>query len=508
MGQPTVQQEGAFVLPTWVDTAMLPDWSFRLANQLGVYLVLTAMAYMVIRAVRANPPGADDQSLYARAARFLVLGYDALPGSSGNPNASASANSSNNGDGGGGSSSQTTEAIAGQTPKPKPPKPAAGDGPVGDGPSPEQRSKFMQGMMLAYCTTGLMGFYLLWGVLQERIMATEYATGRFESSTFLVFSNRVFALGLAVPMIMYKNEGLGTAPFYKYALTSLSNTMSSWFQLESLKYLSFPIQVLGKSSKLVPVMLMGKVLSGKRYPWYEYGVALAVTLGVSMFLLAQTGGGKDSTTTQLSGLILMLGYLGCDSFTSQWQDQLFKEYGLSTYQMMFGINSFSAIVTLASLLQSGELWTSLDFLAANPDAILHISGFSIAGAIGQQFIYTTIREFGPLIFTLISTLRQLVSIFLSMIIYGHSITAEGAVGVFIVFGALAWRTWKKDAEAKESKERAKRAKSGEVVQPGDEESVALKTSVSNTNADGSGGSSADGTVAGASASGVGASNKA
>jgi adenosine 3'-phospho 5'-phosphosulfate transporter B2 len=395
--------------------------------------------------VRARGLSPDDTSIYARMARFLVLGY------------------------------ATTESGGAASLEPKLPKKQP-KGEEGDGPADNTRPPFVQAMLLGYCTVGLMGAYLLWGVLQERIMSTTYETGRFESSNFLVFSNRVFALLVAIPMIIYKNEGLGKAPFYKYALTSLSNTLSSWCQLESLKFLSFPVQVLAKSSKLVPVMIMGKVLSGKRYPWYEYIIAIAVAGGVSLFLMAQTGGGKkDDVTTEFSGIFLMLGYLSFDSFTSQWQDLLFKEYGLSSYQMMFGINSFSAIVTLVSLLQSGELFSSLDFLYDNPEAAWHVAGFSLAGAIGQTFIFLTIKEFGPLLFTLITTLRQLIAIILSVIIYGHSVTPLGMFGACIVFFALGYRVWKKEQETKEAKEASKRAKSSEHQHQGDiEEEVPLK----------------------------------
>ena len=36
--------------------------------------------------------------------------------------------------------------------------------------------------------------YLTWGYLQEKVMTTEYTTGRFPSAAFCVFSNRVFAI--------------------------------------------------------------------------------------------------------------------------------------------------------------------------------------------------------------------------------------------------------------------------------------------------------------------------
>ena len=358
-----------------------------------------------------------------------------------------------------------------EAPPPPPPKkkvPVDGDGPTGT-----DRTPLMHAALLVYCSLGLLVAYLLWGIFQEKIMSTEYTTGRFESSNFLVFSNRMFALMVAIPMMVRRNEGLGKAPFYKYALTSLSNTLSSWCQLEALKYVSFPVQVLAKSSKMVPVMIMGRILSGKRYPWYEYGVAVVVGAGVTTFLLSQEGGKDDDNVTQFSGVLLMLGYLMSDSFTSQWQDVLFKEYELSSYQMMFGINAFSSIFTLASLLSTGELFSSMTFLAQNPDCIWHICAFSTAGAVGQTFIFLTIKEFGPLVFTIVSTVRQLLAIILSVIIFGHTVAAQGMLGAVMVFVAILYRVWRKDVEAKQAKEKAKRAKDSAVEHKGDEEDLKL-----------------------------------
>jgi adenosine 3'-phospho 5'-phosphosulfate transporter B2 len=50
--------------------------------------------------------------------------------------------------------------------------------------------------------------------------------------------------------------GLKEAPFYSYAPSSISNSLSSWAQYEALKHVSFPTQVLSKSCKIIPVMLV------------------------------------------------------------------------------------------------------------------------------------------------------------------------------------------------------------------------------------------------------------
>jgi len=43
-----------------------------------------------------------------------------------------------------------------------------------------------------------------------------------------------------------------------------------------LRYVSFPTQTLFKCFKMVPVMLMGKVIGNKAYPSYDYAVAIMI----------------------------------------------------------------------------------------------------------------------------------------------------------------------------------------------------------------------------------------
>lgn len=46
------------------------------------------------------------------------------------------------------------------------------------------------------------------------------------------------------------------------------------------------LQTLSKSFKLVPIMLMGKMLTNKNYPIYEYLTAVAIGFGNTLFMMA------------------------------------------------------------------------------------------------------------------------------------------------------------------------------------------------------------------------------
>ena len=54
--------------------------------------------------------------------------------------------------------------------------------------------------LMAFCFVGLQLSYLTWGYVQEKVMTTEYTTGRFPSATFCVFSNRVLAILVALAL--------------------------------------------------------------------------------------------------------------------------------------------------------------------------------------------------------------------------------------------------------------------------------------------------------------------
>lgn len=314
-------------------------------------------------------------------------------------------------------------------------------------------------------------------------MTTKYPGGKFESSNFLIFYSR--AVGVLIAFIVTRSQSdlpRLKAPFYKFSFTSLSNVLSSFCQLEALKYLSFPSQVLGKSSKMIPVMIMGKVISGKSYPTYEYLIAVAIIVGVSTFVLFEKGTpAAEGKETSLAGLIFLGGYLTFDSFTSQWQGHLFSQYKMSSYQMMLGVNTFSASFTLISLLFSGELFYSINFLMANTEAFTHATGYAICGSTGAMFIFYTIKEFGPLVFTMIMTTRQLIAIILSCIFYGHKIDTGGIVGACIVFAAIGTRIYLKEKDRQAAKQRKALEMKATSRDPeaAVEETVPLKSSAGN-----------------------------
>ncbi|CAL8080647.1 unnamed protein product [Orchesella dallaii] len=307
-------------------------------------------------------------------------------------------------------------------------------------------------VLLIYCFAGLQASYLVWGLLQEKIMTQMYGDGEnFRDSQFLVFINRILALVIAwVYLAIYERgtiKSLKEAPLYKYSYCAFSNIMSSWFQYEALKFVSFPTQVLAKSCKIIPVMLMGKVVSRQTYEFYEYFTAVLMSFGMVLFLSGSSDYIKtgteaaDVTSSGLSGLIILTCYMVFDSFTSNWQSELFRVYKVSSVRMMAGVNLFSCLLTGVSLLQQGTMFESIGFMLQHSDFAVDCMILSICSAVGQLFIYYTIETFGAVIFIIIMTIRQAMAVLLSCIMYSHPISAIGIIGVTVVFLSVFLRTY-------------------------------------------------------------------
>jgi len=325
-------------------------------------------------------------------------------------------------------------------------------------PEPELPLPFWtNAMRLMGCGFGVFATHLTWGFLQERIMTQPYpgAPYYFTSSNFLVLSNRFAAVLVSIVVrIFHRPATQGRfLPPYKYSFCAYANVVSSMCQYEMLKYVSFPAQVLSKSCKMLPVMVMSFLVSGKRHGYFDWLVALLVVVGASAFQLGNSEPQGAVHDGQLTGILLIGGYIASDAFAAAWQSQLFKQSGIDIATMMLMCNIFSCIFTFAGFVVTLEFIDVWRFVQANPHALADIAVISVASAFGQTFILLTIKYYGAAVFAALATVRQLVSILVSIALFGHRISSMQIVAIAIVFVALAahcfyrWRISRRAARA-------------------------------------------------------------
>jgi len=289
---------------------------------------------------------------------------------------------------------------------------------------------------------GVIATLLVYGLLQEKLMTVPFGGELFVVSAFLVLCNRCANIAYAGSMIAVLGESFeNKAPIWKYMIISLSNVAATTCQYEALKYVSFPVQMLGKSFKMLPVMLWGMAISGKRHSLTDWLVAGAVTMGVTEFCMTGPTASPNDKGNSIYGMLLLVMFLACDGLTSTFQEKLFKEHNTSKYNQMFYINGGSAITSLVTVLAMGKMSYCLEFALAHGDFVYSVAILSGAAASSQFFIYSQVKEYGALAFAATMNVRQVVSILLSYRAYHHVLTLAQGCGLMIIFTALFYKSY-------------------------------------------------------------------
>lgn len=309
-------------------------------------------------------------------------------------------------------------------------------------PAEEPRSR-TEVVRLVFCIVALQVSMLFWGVAQEFIMTNEYEDWnghgeKLTNSVALVLFNRLASVAFCGFILKSTGTHIVFPGVYASAGPAASNLLASLCQYQSLAYVSFPLQTVAKSAKLMPVLVVS-TMRGKRHTLLEYTEALLIVSALVVFG-CETEGAEGSMRSTKVGILFLCGLLAADSVTPHLQDRLFKQHSdLSVAQATFAMSFFAAILSMFMLLCSGRLMSDLGFFVRHPDAALHAFVLSFCSTLSQFLISYTIKHFGPVVFVLIATTRQLLSVCLSAILFNHQISAVAWLAAAVLFATLMVR---------------------------------------------------------------------
>ncbi|EHB06403.1 Adenosine 3'-phospho 5'-phosphosulfate transporter 2 [Heterocephalus glaber] len=260
-------------------------------------------------------------------------------------------------------------------------------------------SKFNKLTQFFICVAGVFVFYLIYGYLQELIFSMEGFKPYGWYLTLVQFAfYSIFGL-IELQLIQDKRRRIPgktymTIAFLTVGTMGLSNT--------SLGYLNYPTQVIFKCCKLIPVMVGGVFIQGKRYNIVDVTAAVCMSLGLIWFTLA------DSTVApnfDLTGVMLISLALCADAVIGNVQEKAMKLHNASNSEM-------NPIRTYGYA-----------FL------------FSLTGYFGISFVLALIKIFGALLAVTVTTGRKAMTIVLSFIFFAKPFTFQYVwAGLLVVLG--------------------------------------------------------------------------
>mmetsp|Transcript_58906 Transcript_58906/g.80415 ORF Transcript_58906/g.80415 Transcript_58906/m.80415 type:complete len:393 (-) Transcript_58906:472-1650(-) len=298
---------------------------------------------------------------------------------------------------------------------------------------------------LAICFFGIMGSLICYG------MVLEYATsgGRklHELSLILVTSSIYAVVGLTFCHVQEEKET--TVPTYKLAVLAVTSMGSTFTSVCSLRYVIFPVQVLAKSCKPIPVMIMGACM-GKTYPLKKYLNVAVIVLSVAMFMGMgdkNSGGGDDDKSGPMMyfGIALLFLSLCFDGGTGAYEDKLMSVEHVGPFTLMYNIQKGKAILAFMILVIFNEVQYFFQ-MVSETGPILALLG--LTGAFGQIFIFVTIAKFGALTCALIGIARKITTLIVSILFFGHKLNWAQTVGLAISIGAMIFNFVDKTSKKK------------------------------------------------------------
>lgn len=217
----------------------------------------------------------------------------------------------------------------------------------------------------------------------------------------------------------------------------------------SLKYINYPTQIMFKSSKVIPVMIMGAFIPGLRrmYSVYEYLAAFTLVSGLIIFTLADV---SVTPTFEITGLIMILGALVFDAFLGNIQEALFVAFpNISQDEVLLCTNLVSIPLLLVPMIGTGEIWSAWQSGLEYPRVYLIIGAAAITTYVGQLAILALIALFGAATAYMVTSLRKAFTLCLSYLIFTKPFKSEHLLGIVLIFLSLSmkmfWKPQRKDA---------------------------------------------------------------
>ena len=303
---------------------------------------------------------------------------------------------------------------------------------------------------LSLCFFGIFTSYLVCGYAIE-YLTTNFGKDIFTFNFVMILTPSICTSVVGKILIMSSNEKLldDTIPKSFYFLCSLFQMSSMICANHALAYIPYPTQLIMKSSK--PIAILGTSLiclsKGIHHPSRIIST-LVIVFGVMGFLQQQYSLKKASSkdpdvqfTENLFGWLLVLVSLMFDSLLGLIQYKAKSKHVMNTNFMIYRVNVYSCLLLSLGILLTSEFVGFLKFFTGNPSVIFYLLLIGVTAAMGQCFIFYTVSHFGPLTCSIITNIRKFVQIFMSVLLFQHTLTIRMGCFVLVVFSGLMMDVW-------------------------------------------------------------------
>ncbi|KAL4235824.1 hypothetical protein ACF0H5_004214 [Mactra antiquata] len=297
-------------------------------------------------------------------------------------------------------------------------------------------SRSVQFLLLSFAT---FFFYLIYGYLQELIFRLEEFRPYGWYLTLVQFACYT---GFGCIEMASTGETTRRIPLTKYFLLAFLTVATMGLSNTSVGYLNYPTQVIFKCCKLIPVLIGGMFIQGKRYSILDITAVLLMVVGLILFTLADN---SVSPSFNTYGVILISLALCADGGIGNFQEKFLKQYSAGNSEMVFYSYSIGFVYILFGIIISGDLFPAFKVCQKYPmETYGYAVIFSLSGYLGVNVVLTLVRTFGALMAVTVTTCRKAVTIVLSFLFFTKPFTYQYVWSGLIVVAGIYLNVYSKN----------------------------------------------------------------
>ena len=333
-------------------------------------------------------------------------------------------------------------------------------------------------------------FYLFGGLFNEKLTKTYYEykdnennikTLRFKYPSISLCTLSILSFSISTYMLkkmkkaIYKEQIINPISFHDKSIIGVLYTISTFTSQIALIYLDFIVKTIGKSCKSASIMfiyylntipfcnqLLKKLLNNNekdskgRDKIHKKDVikVIMTTASVILFNLSSGSDKKNKNNndnfTSL-GIFILLISLFSDGLLSLKEKMIEgniksndKYFGYEKiicweYMQIFSFFTFFfGFIQIVSNVLFGDYIQIFKIIFSNKLLLKDLLSYAIFDVFGQSILFIFLGKYGPLALSMVTSVRKILSISISILYFGKSISFPQSISLFLATSIIFW----------------------------------------------------------------------
>ncbi|RCK67538.1 UDP-N-acetylglucosamine transporter YEA4 [Candida viswanathii] len=284
-------------------------------------------------------------------------------------------------------------------------------------------------------------------------------TNVFVLKNLLSNNDSNYSLGTLITFSQFLTAALLSVPFNSLGFIKPKVPMDKWFLSVALYFvtsllnnlvwqydISIPTHIIFRSSGTVVTMIVGYLFGGKRYNKHQIISSIIITLGtIKATLPEDTSSMIEFNSKFLYGISILLVACIISAFMGLYSEQIYRTYGNQWHESLF-YNHFLGLPLF--LFVSPTIYEEIKVVMKSEP--LHFGAFSIPKQVANLVMNVSTQYLcskgvnmlagntSALTVTVVLLVRKFISLILSVLWYGNTMSNLAIIGSIAVFGGAAY----------------------------------------------------------------------